>query len=129
MSRVADTSFLYALFDRGDERHEQAKKEFAKPQALHVPLPILAEFLALLTLRHDRETALDAHDDLFRLPTVGILPVREEEEVVRLWRNEGGLSVADAAAIRATMETGSRLLTFDRQQAKVLARLRKDRPR
>lgn len=126
MSRVADTSFLYAAFDNADERHEQALDEIAKPHALNIPLCVMAEFLDLVTFRHGHNTALQVHADLTRLATVTILPLHDEENVLTIWANTPRLSMADAAGIQASIEGRCTLLSYDENQLKALTALRKD---
>lgn len=125
MSRVADTSFLYAAFDEADARHEEALDEIAKPHALNIPLCVMAEFLDLVTFRHDHKTALQVHADLARLATVAILPLHDEENVLTIWAKHPGLSMVDAAGIQACSEGNHTLLSYDGDQIKTLTAIEK----
>lgn len=125
MARVADTSFLYAAFDAADARHKDARDEIAKPQAINIPLCVMAEFLDLVTYRHDHKTALQVHRDLAQLATVAIVPLRDETNVLTIWAAHPGLSIADAAGIQACIEGQDKLLSYDVKQTKALAVLRR----
>lgn len=129
MARVADTSFLYAAFDAADARHDEARDEIAKPQALHIPLCVMAEFLDLVTYRHDRKAALRIHRDLTGLATVALVPLRDEDSVLATWTEDPGLSVVDAAGIQACVEGDSTLLSYDAKQVKALAAFRRSPPK
>lgn len=127
MKRIADTSFLCAAFDQEDALHRAALDEIAKPQALGVPLVVLAEFLDLVEYRHDRKTAIILHDNLQKLGTLTIAPIEDEPRVLSLWTTHPGISLADAAGIAACLETDAALLSYDVKQGKVLAKLRAKR--
>lgn len=125
MRRVADTSFLYAAFDAADARHAKARDELAKAQALDVPLAVLAEFVDLVAYRQGRKVAVATLKALLALPTVGIRGLQHEEQAVALWANRDGISMVDAVGIQACLEHPSRLVSYDKRQAALLAALRR----
>jgi len=49
--RIADTSFLYALFSETDAFHERARRAAEEPEGIIVPAEILSETVALLHRR------------------------------------------------------------------------------
>ncbi len=128
MRRIADTSFLYTAFDESDARHQQARDELAKPQTLEIPLPVLSEFLGLLEYRRGRDLALTIHSKLMALATVDIVSIQDESLVLDVWANHSNVSIFDASAVVACLETKGRLLSYDGGQAKVLASLRAMKP-
>lgn len=121
LTRVADTSFLYAAFDAADARHKEARDEIAKAQALNIPLCVMAEFLDLVTYRHDHRTARQVQLDLMKLATVALVPLRDERGVLSIWAAHPDLSMVDAVGIKACIEAQATLLSYDSKQTKALA--------
>ncbi len=128
MTRIADTSFLYAAFDEADARHKTTRDELAKPQAVAIPLCVLAEFLDLVEYRHDRSTAMQVHEDLEKLATVSIAEFDDEPAVVALWAQHPKLSMADAAGVQACLENNATLLSYDTDQLAALETMRTGKP-
>lgn len=125
MSRVADTSFLYAAFDSGDSRHRDALREIAEPQRLEVPFATLVEFLDLVSYRRGHEAALKVQKTLAGLATLDVANQQDEGPILDLWSEDGKLSMADAVGIQAALRGAKTLLTYDAHQLAVWKRLRR----
>lgn len=128
VSRTLDTSVLYAAFDEADPRHEGTQRELSRPEPLHVPLTVMAEFLDLVTYRRDRKVARQVYADLAQLPHLRFVPVRDEHAALAIWRQRPSLSVVDATVVQSCLERNDALLSYDRRQAKALAELRPHQP-
>lgn len=123
MTRVIDTSVLYAAFDAADPRRPQALDVLAKPEPIDLPVPTLAEFLHLVGRRHGHAAAATAWEDLRSIGTIALVHPEGVEAALSLWSSDAGLSLVDALGIQCALK-GPRLLTFDCHQAAVLRRLR-----
>lgn len=121
MTRVADTSALYAFLTPDDAHHADAFKAVGEPTPIVIPTEILVETVDLVGLRKGREAARFAFDDLLGLPhvrvaeKVAIEAVREVHAGAR-----GRLSLADAFVVQTCRALGAKPLTFDREIAKAV---------
>ncbi len=120
MTWVADTSWLYALFDEADYHHRTARSEAMLAEPVAVPEAILAETLDLMRYRHGKPLAKKALEGLGRLPHFAIGEGVPHADSAAEWRCHAGLSYADATAVALARRKGLKLRTFDRRQAKAL---------
>lgn len=118
--RVADTSLLYAFFNRKDHHHDGAVEALRDPEPIDVPHGVLQETLDLLAYRHGKTAAVDAHDYLLGLPHVAVVEVEHGPALVDLWRGHKRLSYVDAQGVHAARESGADLLSHDKDQHKAL---------
>lgn len=114
MTRVADTSALYALFDEDDAHHDRAKAALEDPEPVAVPTEVLVETVDLVEYRSTPETARAALAWLLERPNVRIADpvhvpaVREVHE-----DGAGELSLADAFVVQTCRALGADPLAFD----------------
>lgn len=120
MKGVADTSWLYAVFDRRDRHHTEARAQFAKSPEVHVPPAILAETLDLIEYRSDKATAVGAMDDLAKASPVRFERNFDVESSTVIWRQHVALTYADANAVSAARRLGLGLFTFDKKQRRAM---------
>ena len=119
--RIADTSFLYAFFNRNDRHHEEAVKSMRDPEPIDIPHGILQEMLDLMRYRQNKDAARKAHDYLLGLPHVEVLTLEHGPALAGVWQEHKKLSYADAQGVQAAMMSGGALLTFDKDQLKALS--------
>jgi len=114
--RIADTSFLYALFSITDDFHEKALKEAAKPGSFSIPAEILSETLALIHYRQGFQAARAAGDWIRAQAGIEICGA-SREILERTWRlfasSEGRLSYPDSIILAWCQARRTRPLTFD----------------
>lgn len=120
MKGVADTSWLYAIFDEQDLHHGEARRQLAEAEGVHVPPVILAETLDLIEYRSNKATATGALEDLARAPPVRLERGHDVDSANEIWRAHGPLTYADASAVSAARRLGLRLYTFDDRQRRAL---------
>lgn len=119
MSRVVDTSVLYALFDEADAHHERARRDLAAQPRWAVPLAVLVEFLLVVRRRHGKPVAQRAMQDLQGMGRLDIVQPQDAAKVLALWRDHPTLSAPDAVGLQEALHTGVPLLTYDQGQASV----------
>ncbi len=125
MTRVADTSALYALFSEEDRFHERAVEGVGDPDPIVVPTEILAETIDLLTYRFGFVAGRRALDFLLGLPHVGIAEKVEVAAVRAIYRAaRGRLSLADSFVVQTCLALGGEPLAYDRQILRELGRRR-----
>lgn len=117
MTKVIDTSVLYAAFHPEDINHKRAHQDLAAAASWRVPLAVLAEFLGLVGFRHGQPAARQALADLRSGPLEVVQP-QEPSAVERAWAKSAGLSFADAVGIQEALQSGAALLTYDAFQEK-----------
>ena len=116
MSWVADTSWLYALMDTADTHHDEARAQAEEPAPVEIPEPILAETLDLIAHRHGKALAELTLKGFERLPHFVLGEPSPHAESVSVWRDNRGLSFADATAVAHARTRNYGLRTFDRRQ-------------
>ena len=116
MSRVVDTSVLYAAFDQADPRQKEAEGQLARAEPILIPTPVLSEFVGLLQYRHGHHTATQVLEDLMRLGNVQFIACRHPDQAIAIWKDAPDISLTDAVGIHMARETSSHLLTFDQRQ-------------
>lgn len=115
MTWVADTSWLYALFDADDAHHRRALAEAADPEPIEVPPLIAKELLDLARKRRGKPGALALLADLRRMPHLRMTDEARLDETLALWK-AASISLADANAIVWAKHRGGGLRTFDMRQ-------------
>lgn len=121
MTRVGDTSFLYAFFVLKDARHEEAVEAMESPEPIVVPTEVLAETIDLLAWRFDHATALRCLDDLRTLEHVRFGEPVNVDAVRNVFAEHGGrLSLEHCFVVQACRVLGAQPLTFDKRLAKAV---------
>ncbi len=123
--RIADTSFLYALFSDSDSFHAEALKIVRRREPITIPSEIYSETIALIHNRQGFDVARSAGDWLRAHPRIeirpGSAPVLEES-----WRAfsgaRGSLSYPDSVVVAWSQGRGAVPLAFD---TRVLAHSRR----
>lgn len=117
LGRVADTSWLYAIFDDKDPHHDKARAWVLEPRVTLVPTAIMHETLDLIAYRHRPESARRAYQDMLSFPHFDMDYPVDEQTAHAIWLREPALSHHDAAVIACAEATGFDIATFDRRQA------------
>ena len=126
MTRVADTSALYALFSDVDRFHRRAVSNVGDPDPLLIPTEILVETIDLLAYRFGSAAGRSALASLLRLPHVSVAERVELPPVRRIYeRARGRLSLADCFVIQTCVALGADPLAYDKG---ILAELKQGRP-
>lgn len=114
MTRVADTSFLIALFDGSDPRLEQARRWARDPEPIEVLPEVAGETFGVI---HRRKGFAFAQKILDGLRAIPHLRFREDSDVAaveEIFRESAGtLSWVDSAVVAAVRYRGHRPLCFD----------------
>jgi len=115
--RIADTSFLYALFSETDELHAKAVSEAGKADALSIPSEILSETLSLVHRRQGFQAAR-ATGDWIRAQANIEMCTPSKPIIEDTWRifmsGAGKLSYPDSVVIAHCRALDAKPLTFDR---------------
>ena len=123
MTRVADTSALYALFSEDARFQERATRDLRDPDPIMIPTEVLAETVDLLAYRFRYPAAAKALDFLLRLPHVGIADRVEVSAVKAIYdRARGALSLADAFVVQTCLALGADALAYDEAIRRALRR-------
>jgi len=117
IARVADTSWLYAIFDDKDPHHDEAAALVRTPLITLVPAAIMNELLDLIKYRRGKQAALAAGESLESFPHFDTWFKVDGHDAARVWRENRHLSLHDAHAVALARSTGFRLETFDERQA------------
>ena len=126
MTRVADTSALYALFSENDRFHERAVRDAENPDPIAIPTEILVETVDLLAYRFGFRAATLALHYLLQLPHVGLADKVEFGAVLGIYDGaKGAMSLADAFVVQTCMALGAGALAYDRR---IVAETRRRRP-
>lgn len=114
MTRVADTSVLYAVFDDADAHASRARSDLALPEPIAVPTEILVETTDLLDRRCGRKAAEAALAALLSLPHVRVADQVEIEAVKAIHAaSRGKLSLADSIVVQTCRVLGAAPLAYD----------------
>ena len=126
MTRVADTSALYALFSEADRFHGRAVEDVGDPDPIVVPTEVLVETIDLLTYRFGFGAGRSALDFLVGLPHVGIAEKVEVAAVQAIYRAARARpSLADSFVVQTCLALGAEALAYDER---ILMELRRRRP-
>lgn len=112
--KVADTSFLFALFNPADQRHEAARNDMAS-QRVVVPTEIITELMGLMGHRMGRKAARQAFDALTEQPNVLLSGDLDARRAVALYRKHAGLSFVDACVVACCEGRGCGVLAYDEE--------------
>jgi predicted nucleic acid-binding protein len=114
--RIADTSFLYALFSETDEHHTKAVAEAGKTRAMSIPPEILSEIISLVHRRQGFQAAMLAGEWIRSQAGIEICAI-SKSIIDSTWKiftaGNGRLSYADSAVIAHCRALIARPLTFD----------------
>lgn len=114
MVRVADTSFLLALFDTRDPRRGKAKAWAADPEAIVVPPEVLGETLGVAHARHGYDAAAEVLAWLQGKPHVELVDDTDVAGVAPVFaEGRGRLSWVDAAVVVRCRAEDADPLCFD----------------
>lgn len=125
MSRIADTSALYAAFVAEDKHHAEARKAFSRDEPTIVPSEIFAETLALLQYRLGFEAARSAGEALRGASHVRVgaaTPSLVEAAWKAFVEAEGRLSMPDAFVVAWARAQSATPLTYDKEITRAIAR-------
>ncbi len=114
--RVADTSFLYALFSESDQFHARALSEAGRAEAILVPGEILSETVSLIQYRQGHAAARAAGEWIRGQAglEIGVTSRRRLEKVWAAFvSGRGRLSYADAVVLAWCEGRGVEPLAFD----------------
>ena len=126
MTRVADTSVLYALFSEADRFHGKAIDDIGDPDPVVVPTEVLVETIDLLTYRFGFGAGREALDFLLGLPHVGIAEKVEVAAVRAIHRGaRGRLSLADSFVVQTCLALGAEIVAYDQG---IVREMRRRRP-
>lgn len=114
MSRLADSSFLFALFDHADDRRPLALRWAEDPAAIEIVPEVLGETLGVTQRRPGFSAAREIYFALRSKPHIrfvespGASKIEEEFEAAK-----GSLTWTDAAVVAAARTMGREVLCFD----------------
>ncbi len=109
--RVADTSFLYAIYDRTDEHHAEALAALARRGPIVLPGEVATEFIGLAAARLGRAASKQAFADLVQRPNVEMVHETDARAAVALIGEAG--SFVDAVVLWHCRRLGIPAETFD----------------
>jgi predicted nucleic acid-binding protein len=114
VTRVADSSFIIALFDESDERQQMAQGWASDPEPIVVPAEVMAETMVVVHRRKGVAAALDIWNQLILLPHVAFLETSETERAAKVFSSaKGKLSWVDAVVVARCREGDLKPLSFD----------------
>ncbi len=111
--RIADTSFLYALYDETDAHHAAARVAMARPAPIVVPGEVLTETFGLWAHRLGRAAARVCFDDLCGRANIEISHETDGPDALALRGAHPGLSWVDAVVLSHCRRLGAAVETFD----------------
>lgn len=121
MTRVADSSFVYAFFSEDDRHHAAAWRAVHDAEPIAVPSEILVESIDLIARRKGRAVALAALQDLLAVGHVRLAERAPFEGVRAAYEAGGGrLSLADAVVVQTCLVLGATALAYDQDILKAL---------
>lgn len=114
MTRVADSSFLIAVYDREDPRRELALERLTGPVPIVVPPEVVAETLGVVQSRAGYEVARTIHGELAELVHVSFADATDPDAVAEVFEEgAGALSWVDAAVVWRCRSDDAEPLSFD----------------
>ena len=123
--RVADTSFLYALFSRSDLFHARAVRAAASAQPIAIPAEIMSETIALIHYRQTFDVARAAGEWIRAQPHIEV-GVSSPSLLEAAWsvfaRGRGRMSYPDSVVVAWCRPRGFVPLAYD---SRILAEARK----
>ena len=118
--RVADTSWLYALYDATDVHHDEAVNALAHPAPIILAGEVATEAIGLWSHRLGREAAKRCFDDIRHRPNVEMVHETDALDAAALMEEVGG-SFVDAVVLWHCRRHGIPPQTFDKRLAKLAA--------
>lgn len=123
--RVADTSAIYAFFDRNDAHHARALRAFTEAQTIIIPAEIFQETMNLLQRREGDAAARAAGEYLWSAENTEVQP-SGTDVLMHAWgeflENRDGLTYPDSIVVAACRELDAEPLTFDKDLLRALRR-------
>lgn len=114
MTRVADSTFIIALFDEKDSRTEQATKWAQEPETVELIPEVLGETLGAIHRRKGFRPALEIWHELRRIPHFRLVESTNMAKVSSVFgASKGKLTWVDAAVVARCRATGGKPLAFD----------------
>jgi len=113
LGRVADTSWLYALFDADDAFHDEARALVMSPVVTLVPSAIMNETLDLIGYRGGKANATKAEAALRALPHFDLWYPVDEGQALSIWAGHQRLSLHDAHVVALSKQAGFPPASFD----------------
>lgn len=123
--RLADSSFLYALFLTGDPNSQRAEREAAVNEPILVPSEVLAETLGVLARRKGIDFARMAKHWLESKPHFQMaFTQRQHYDIATRFfaRPPERLNYVDALLVAWARVSGARLVTYDEGLARAVKR-------
>lgn len=120
LARIADTSWLYAIFNHEDAFHQQSESELLEPRPTLVPSAIMNELLDLVKYRVSKQAATRTEEALRGFPHFDLWYPVDKQAALAVWKDHPALSLADAHAVACARATGFALATFDERQKAAL---------
>lgn len=115
MSVVADTSFLYALYNEEDPHHRRAKQSLRSGEPVYVPIPVVTETISLIHYRMGFAAAERVLKHLLALPVARIHDGAPLPAVAASFEAASGtLSFVDAVVVETCHALAARPLTYDK---------------
>ena len=115
MTRVVDTSVLFAALNADDAHHRAARETLADPEPVHVPTEVLVETVDLVHHRFGKEAAKQAAVRIRALPHVRIADKVDVDGVIAVHAAHRSLSLADAVVVQTGRHLAATVLTFDKK--------------
>ncbi|MHB8633783.1 MAG: PIN domain-containing protein [Thermoplasmatota archaeon] len=125
--KIADTSFLVAMFDADDHRNAEAAAAFAKTNPVLIGPEVLVETLGVIKAKVGRNPSSQVLEDLMALPNVEWTSGADVPDTYRIYREEKSLSYVDAAVVHHAVARRMGALTYDSAQTRALERRLKTR--
>lgn len=125
--RIADTSFLIALFNSGDRYHAQARKEAAEPDPIAIPTEVMAETLGVLQRRKGIDFARLAKDAIDQKSHFRVTFTQEAHyaEASRLFSDaDERINFVDSIVVAWSLLERSPILSFDEDLGRAWKRAR-----
>jgi predicted nucleic acid-binding protein len=113
LTRIADSSFLMAAFDRRDARRGKALEDLSSPETILVPIEVLGETLGVVQRRLGAQVARTLWSDLRTIKHVQFLTTSEIEATAALFVESQKLSWVDAAVVHWCITKDAEPLSFD----------------
>lgn len=114
MSVVADTSFLYALYNEEDPHHVRAKKDLHSGEPIYVPMSVITETISLIHYRMGYATANRILKHVLNLPLARAHEGAPLPAVAAAFEHaKGKLSFVDAVVVETCHALAAKPLTYD----------------
>ena len=123
---IVDSSFLVSLYLPGDENNSRAVNQFhgMLDDQLVIPEYVLVETLTVLNYKAGVDLAMSAYHKLMDNGRVTVydFSASELDEIITIFSSIGGISVADASQVFLSKKLGCKVVTFDKQLSRAIAK-------